>query len=205
MRFERTASTLPTVNAVREWRRRSGLTQAQCAQQLGVPLNSFRMWDSGLRPTPPIILQGARAIAEELRRHSEQLPVRAMAAELGIHRSTLEAAIRTGRLRAHYLSRSVFGRPIRRITRADAQQFMRTAYGRKGAPVCAHPLPDVPSDCSTRLKRLRQQLGLTQTALAEQLGAANKAVVYQWESRKRAPSPVFWQKIQQLEREGNAL
>ena len=173
MRSERTASTLPTVNEVRELRRRSRWTQAQCAQQLGVPLNSFRMWDSGLRPTPPNILQGARAIVEDLRGRHELHSVRALAAELGIHRSTLEAAIRTGRLRAHYLSRSVFGRPIRRITRADAQQFMRMAYGRKGAPVCAHPLPEVPSDCSTRVKRLRHQLGFTQTALAEREGCRN--------------------------------
>jgi len=31
-------------------------------------------------------------------------------------------------------------------------------------------------------------------------GAAGKAVIYQWESRKRTPSPVLWQRIRELER-----
>jgi hypothetical protein len=33
-----------------------------------------------------------------------------------------------------------------------------------------------------------------------EIGAASKAVVYQWESKKRKPSPVFWQKIAALEK-----
>ncbi len=32
-------------------------------------------------------------------------------------------------------------------------------------------------------------------ALARLVGAAGKAVVYQWEARKRTPSPLFWQRI----------
>ena len=32
------------------------------------------------------------------------------------------------------------------------------------------------------------------------VGAARKAVVYQWEARKRCPSPVFWQRITVLHR-----
>jgi hypothetical protein len=32
------------------------------------------------------------------------------------------------------------------------------------------------------------------------VGAAGKAVVYQWESGKRQPSPVFWLRIERLER-----
>jgi hypothetical protein len=31
-------------------------------------------------------------------------------------------------------------------------------------------------------------------------GAANKAVVYQWESKRRIPSPTFWERIEQLQR-----
>jgi len=38
-------------------------------------------------------------------------------------------------------------------------------------------------------------LGLTQAPLAARVGAARKAVVYQWESRKRCPSPLFWERI----------
>ena len=37
--------------------------------------------------------------------------------------------------------------------------------------------------------------------LAEKVGAASKAVVYQWESAKRKPSPVFWLRIQRLQRQ----
>ena len=44
----------------------------------------------------------------------------------------------------------------------------------------------------------RVPLKLTQAALAQRIGAAGKAVIYQWESRKRTPSPVFWQRIQAL-------
>lgn len=58
------------------------------------------------------------------------------------------------------------------------------------------PLPSVPGDYDQQLKRLRSQLRLSQQALAQHIGAAGKVVVYQWESRKRTPSPVFWQRIQ---------
>ena len=59
------------------------------------------------------------------------------------------------------------------------------------------PLPTVPEDYDERLRQLRRRrrLHLTQGALALRLGAAGKAVVYQWESRKRTPSPVLWQRI----------
>jgi len=56
----------------------------------------------------------------------------------------------------------------------------------------------VPADYDIRLKNLRRRLGLTQAALAHRIGAANKAVVYQWESRQRPPSPVFWQRVKAL-------
>ena len=36
------------------------------------------------------------------------------------------------------------------------------------------------------------------------VGAARKAVVYQWEARKRCPSPVFWQRIDALCRTDDA-
>jgi DNA-binding transcriptional regulator YiaG len=41
-------------------------------------------------------------------------------------------------------------------------------------------------------------LRLTQRDFARRIGAANKAVVYQWESRKRTPSPVFWKRVEAL-------
>jgi transcriptional regulator with XRE-family HTH domain len=41
--------------------------------------------------------------------------------------------------------------------------------------------------------------GLSQRQLADKVGAASKAVVYQWESGKRKPSQVFWLRIERLQ------
>ena len=65
---------------------------------------------------------------------------------------------------------------------------MRTHYHRfAGQAACPAPLPLVPPDYAVRLKSLRAQLKLTQQGFARLVGAAGKAVVYQWESRKRTP------------------
>jgi hypothetical protein len=45
------------------------------------------------------------------------------------------------------------------------------------------------------------RLRLSQAQLAERLGAASKAVVYQWEAQKRRPSPILWQRIEKVEHE----
>jgi DNA-binding XRE family transcriptional regulator len=49
-----------------------------------------------------------------------------------------------------------------------------------------------------RLLHIRQSLQMTQARLASEIGAAGKAVVYQWESGKRRPSPLFWRRIEEL-------
>ena len=114
---------------------------------------------------------------------------------------TLQAAVRTGRLSAHFAVQSVFGRPKRLATRAAAEQFMAMHYRRySGQEVCPAPLPTVPSDYDQQLRALRRRLRLTQDGMARRIGAAGKAVIYQWEARKRTPSPVFWQRIRILER-----
>jgi hypothetical protein len=41
--------------------------------------------------------------------------------------------------------------------------------------------------------------------LARRIGAAGKAVVYQWESRKRTPSPVLWQQVMRLQLVGTDM
>lgn len=61
------------------------------------------------------------------------------------------------------------------------------------------PVAVAPKDCDRRIVALRQRLRLSQGELAAAVGAAGKAVVYQWESRKRCPSPVFWARIELLE------
>lgn len=110
-------------------------TQVQLAEALSVPVNTLRMWDSGLRKAPDWIMGAARALAAEQHHQCELLPLHALAAELGIHKSTLEGAIRSGRLRAQFSTRSVFGRPIRCVARIDGERFRKTAYGRRNAPV----------------------------------------------------------------------
>jgi len=115
-----------------------------------------------------------------------------LAQELHVRVRTLQAAARTGRLEAHFTVRSAFGRPIRFATRAAGERFIAIHYRRfAGQAACLAPLPPVPNDYDVRLRILRRHLQLTQASLAQQIGAAGKAVVYQWEARKRTPSRVL--------------
>jgi ribosome-binding protein aMBF1 (putative translation factor) len=45
-----------------------------------------------------------------------------------------------------------------------------------------------------------RRLGFSQQRLASKLNAASEAIVYQWETGKRQPSPVFWLRIERLQR-----
>jgi transcriptional regulator with XRE-family HTH domain len=56
------------------------------------------------------------------------------------------------------------------------------------------------SNYAATLIGLRRRLGFSQQQLATKVGAASKAVVYQWESGKRKPSPGFWLRIERLNR-----
>jgi DNA-binding transcriptional regulator YiaG len=56
----------------------------------------------------------------------------------------------------------------------------------------------VPADYDVVVRKLRMSHKLTQAALAARIGAANKAVIYQWESKRRRPSPVLWARLQTL-------
>lgn len=188
------------MNALRELRLNAGLSQRDLAALLDVPLNTFRMWDSGLRRPAEHWVVRARAAVHKETRQRQLLPLSELANELGVHIRTLQAAVRMGRLEAQFSVRSVFGRPIRLVSRAAGQRFLVTHYrcvGRR--PFCVPPLPVVPNDYHERLRKLRARMHWTQTALARRIGAAGKAVVYQWESRQRTPSPVLWQRVLQLE------
>ena len=189
------------MNALRELRHTANLGQREFAALLSVPLETLRTWDSGRRSVPrPVLRRATTAIAHHQRRH-ELLPLDHLARELHVHVRTLQAAARTGRLEAHFSVRSVFGRPIGFATRAAGERFLTTHYRRfSGQQPCPLPLPTVPDDYDEHLRDLRRRLRLTQEALAQRIGAAGKAVVYQWESRKRKPSPVLWQRALELER-----
>jgi DNA-binding transcriptional regulator YiaG len=187
------------MNELRELRRAIGLGQREFAALLSISLETYRPWDSGRRVASAAVLQRARkAVIHHQRRH-ELLPLDQLAKELHVHLRTLQAAARTGRLDAHFSVRSAFGRPIRRASRAAGEQFMAKHYRCfSGQDVCPLPLPTVPDDYHDRLRDLRRRMRLTQDGLARRIGAAGKAVIYQWESRKRMPSPVLWARVEAL-------
>ena len=192
---------LPNVNTLRELRRSIGLKQEEFALLLQVPLETLRTWDSGRRAVPARVFAEAKHVVADRPRQTELLSLDVLARELGVHERTLRAAARSGRLVVKFSPRSAFGRSIRLATRAAAAEFMRRYYKRCYSRYCAKTTPPdigVPSDYDRRLRRVRLDLRLTQSAFAERIGAAGKAVVYQWETRKRKPSPVFWQRIQDL-------
>ena len=191
------------MNALRDLRRAADLGQREFAALLSVPLETLRTWDSGRRPVPVPMLRRAAAAVARHQRQSEVLPLATLARELHVHVRTLQAAVRTRRLDARFSVRSVFGRPIGFATRAAGERFLTTHYRCfSGQQTCPLPLPTVPDNYDEQLRDLRRRLRLTQGALARRIGAAGKAVVYQWESRKRTPSPVLWQRVLELERGG---
>lgn len=184
---------------LRTVRLRAGFSQEDLALVLGVPVNTLRMWDSGLRPTPVHVVTRAMRLLDEHARKHEALSLQSLATEFKMHVRTLQAAARSGRLQTQFSTRSVFGRPMRFSTRAAVTKFRGEHYRRfQGQQACSAPLPTVPVDYDAQIRKLRLRLGLTLGQFAERVGAANKAVPYQWEAKKRMPSPVFWQAIDLL-------
>ena len=143
------------MSEIRELRQDIGLSQQQCAALLDVSVDTFRRWDSGRRPVPLGTLHRARRTLGEYEHRTELLPLGQLAADLGVHVRTLQAAARTGRLDATFYERSVFGRPRRVASRAASEKFMWIHYRRfAGQPACAAPLPSVPPDYDSQLGAL---------------------------------------------------
>jgi DNA-binding transcriptional regulator YiaG len=190
------------VNAIRELRCREGFSQREFAALIDVPVNTFRMWDSGLRRAPAPALTHAREALAHRARQNTLLPLNQLARELHVHVRTLQAAARTGRLEVCVCGRTGLGRQPWLATRASADAFMRTHYRKFSgqAPGIFAPTRLVPPDYSRQLRQLRQHLRLSQSSFAVKIGAANKAVIYQWESGKRTPSPLFWERVELLQR-----
>ena len=187
---------------LREYRIALGQSQAAFAAMLGASPESYRTWDAGRRVTPPKILARARALATHRNDH-DLLPLPVLALLVGVHVKTLRAAARDGRLPVIYDTRTTFRRLRARATLAAATQFRRAYYGRPVRPADRRePLTwaGVPEDYDVQIRAVRRARGLSQAQLATLVGAAHKAVVYQWEARKRTPSPLFWQRIVALHR-----
>ena len=185
---------------LRECRIALGQSQSSFAAMLGVSPESYRTWDAGRRATPPKILARARALAMHRDEHTP-LPLPVLALLIGVHVKTLRSAARDGRLPVIYDTRTTFRRLRARATPAAARAFRRSYYGRpvklvdRRAPLTWASVPD---DYDVRIRALRRARRWSQAQLATLVGAARKAVVYQWEARKRTPSPLFWQRIAAL-------
>ena len=187
---------------LRECRIALGQSQAAFAAMLGASPESYRTWDAGRRTTPPQVMARARALATH-RDDDALLPLPVLALLIGVHVKTLRAATRDGRLPVTYDTRTTFRRLRARATLVVATQFRHTYYGRQVRPTDRRDPPSwasVPEDYDVRIRTLRHARGLSQAQLATLVGAARKAVVYQWEARKRTPAPLFWQRIAALHR-----
>lgn len=186
---------------VRRLRLQLKLSQAQFAKMLGVSAETYRTWDSGRRPVPGSWMDKVREFATTNDPH-RLWSLQDLAVELGVHVRTLRDAVRSGRLEVTYGNAVVFRNPVPRTTldagRVFMQQYYKQCYSRFASKPPAPTRILAPSDWHRRIVDVRYELRLTQTQLAERIGAASKAVVYQWESRKRRPSPEFWRRIEQL-------
>ena len=182
---------------LRECRIALGKSQAAFAARLGVSPESYRTWDAGRRATSPQVLARAKALATHRDDHV-LLPLPVLALLIGVYVKTLRTAARDGRLPVTYDTKTTFRRLRPRATLQHARDFRRHYYGtQRRPPTAPGPLTwaSIPEDYDVQLTALRRHLGISQAGLARMVGAAGKAVVYQWEARKRTPSPVFWQRI----------
>src|SRR5476649_2181327 len=101
----------PTLRRCREI---LALSQLEFATQLGVPLETYRTWDSGRRSVRDTVLARARALAGQ---HDRRAPLSldTLALILDVHVRTLRTAARDGRLRVTY-NTVAFGKPVPRAT-----------------------------------------------------------------------------------------
>jgi DNA-binding transcriptional regulator YiaG len=75
------------------------------------------------------------------------------------------------------------------------------AIGTQVMPMIQTAKQNVPPDYPERIKRLRAELGLTQTRLAELMGVSF-ASVNRWENGQSRPSPLAWRQIVRAEQWG---
>jgi DNA-binding transcriptional regulator YiaG len=182
---------------LRQCRVKLGLSQAEFARRLDVPLETYRTWDSGRRQVPEWALAAAKDQVTLQSANDRLYPLSVVAALVSVHVRTLRNAARDGRMRVSYDTRTTFRRLRMLASISDALLFKRDNFRRRGH-LRADVRPswsEIPADYDRRIRAIREELGKSQAGFAALIGAARKAVVYQWESRKRCPSPVFWRRI----------
>ena len=130
------------------------LSQIAFAIQLGLPLNTYRTWDSGRRPVRDAVLARARALADA-RDRRVPLSLAILALILGVHVRTLQTAARDGRLRVRY-NTVAFGKPVPRASLDAGERFMQTyyrqSYRRDRRSVRRPVRPVVPPDYADRVQ-----------------------------------------------------
>jgi DNA-binding transcriptional regulator YiaG len=186
------------MNALRRVRLEIKVSQCKFVAQLGVAEQTYRTWDSGRRRPPRAIVYLARRFKETEGGKLQLL--RVLAAEYHVHVRMLRKAAQDGRLQATFSTRMAFGKRVAFASREAVERFRRQYY-RQTTQWNRPPRPVVyivPPDYDRVVHALRTKLQLTQAAQAARIGAANKAVIYQWESRRRRPSPVLWMRVQAL-------
>ena len=148
---------------LRRCRELLGLSQLEFATHLGVPLDTYRTWDSGRRPVRETILARARALAVQHDRRAT-LSLDTLALVIDVHVRTLRTAARDGRLRVTY-NTVAFGRPVPRATVNAGERFMREFYKQSyrwdRRSVRPSVRPTVPPDYPVRVRRARIALGCT--------------------------------------------
>ncbi len=144
----RRSRTTLTSFTLRQCRHALALSQSNFAAQLGVPLETYRTWDSGRRAVRPDILTKANDLA--LRADPQALrPLETLARLIHVHVKTLYAAAKDGRLRVTYDTGTTFRSLRARATVADADTFLH-AYFEKAVWPKDRPAPlrwsQIPSD-----------------------------------------------------------
>jgi DNA-binding transcriptional regulator YiaG len=175
------------MNALRRLRLEIGLSQREFVTRLGVAEQTYRTWDSGRRPAPRAMVYLARRFKET--DGENLLSLQMLAAENHMHARTLRKAAQDGRLQATFSTRMAFGKRVAFASRETVERFKRQYY-RQTTQWNRPPQPAtclVPADYDRVVRALRTSLQLTQTSFAARIGAANKAVIYQWESKRRRP------------------
>ena len=178
-----------------------GQSQAAFAAMLGASPESYRTWDAGRRATPLKILARARALATHRDDHALLPLTRAPRCSSACTSKRCDQRPETDDCPVTYDTQTTFRQLRARATLAAVTQFRHAYYGRQVRPADRRvPLTwaSVPDDYAEQIRALRRSRGWSQAQLAMLVGAARKAVVYQWEVRKRCPSPVFWARIQAL-------
>ena len=187
---------------LRDCRIALGQSQAAFATMLGASPESYRTWDAGRRATPLKILARARALATHRDDHA-LLPLPVLALLIDVHVKTLRAAARDGRLPVTYDTRTTFRRLRARATPAAAQGVSAVVLWAIGGARGPSRAIDV-GQCARRLRRAdsraTSRTRVESGAISHPGGRSTESRRYQWEARKRTPSPVFWQRITALHR-----